>query len=103
MRTNMQKEKLICIGNGMAGIRTIEELLAIDPHRYEITVFGAEPYNNYNRILLSPVLAGEKTLQDIVLNDEDWYWQNGSLRYPDCRKSGRKSLAYPGTGALADA
>lgn len=67
------KKKLVCIGNGMAGIRTLEELLKIAPDRYAITVFGAEPYNNYNRILLSPLLAGEKTLQDIILNDDAWY------------------------------
>ncbi len=72
----MSKQKLICIGNGMAGIRTLEELLAIDPNQYEITVFGAEPYNNYNRILLSPVLAGEKTIDDIILNDDRWYADN---------------------------
>jgi nitrite reductase (NADH) large subunit len=71
------KQKLIVIGNGMAGIRTVEELLKRAPDAYEITVFGAEPHCNYNRILLSPVLAGEKTLKDIVLNDEDWYWNNG--------------------------
>jgi nitrite reductase (NADH) large subunit len=73
----MQKEKLVLIGNGMAGVRTLEQLLALAPDRYEITVFGAEPYPNYNRILLSPVLAGEKTLGDIVLNDRGWYRDNG--------------------------
>ena len=71
------KEKLVLIGNGMAGVRTLEELLKLAPDKYAITVFGAEPYVNYNRILLSPVLAGEKTLDDIILNDEDWYAQNG--------------------------
>jgi nitrite reductase (NADH) large subunit len=71
------KEKLICIGNGMAGIRTIEELLKLAPDNYDIAVFGAEPYGNYNRILLSPVLAGEKTVDDIILNDEQWYIDNG--------------------------
>ena len=53
------KEKLILIGNGMAGIRTIEEILKIDPNRFEITVFGEEPHPNYNRILLSSVLQGD--------------------------------------------
>ena len=48
-------EKLVVIGNGMAGIRTIEELLKLAPDAYDITVFGAEPYGNYNRIMLSPV------------------------------------------------
>ena len=69
----MQKMKLVVVGNGMAGIRAVEELLKIAPDLYDITVFGAEPHANYNRILLSPVLAGEQTLQDIVLNDFDWY------------------------------
>jgi nitrite reductase (NADH) large subunit len=71
------KEKLVLVGNGMAGIRTIEELLKLDPELYEITVFGEEPYGNYNRILLSPVLAGEKTIDDIMLNDVQWYQDNG--------------------------
>jgi len=70
------KEKLVVIGNGMAGIRTVEELLKIDPLSYDITVFGAEPYGNYNRIMLSPVLAGEKTIDEIMLNDEQWYEDN---------------------------
>ena len=73
----MAKQKLVMIGNGMAGCRTLEELLKLAPDLYEITVFGAEPHPNYNRILLSPVLAGEMTLQDIVLNDLDWYRANG--------------------------
>lgn len=75
------KEKLVLVGNGMAGVRTLEELLKIDPDRYEITVFGAEPYGNYNRILLSPVLAGEKTIDEIMLNDEQWYIDNDITLY----------------------
>jgi nitrite reductase (NADH) large subunit len=71
------KSRLVLVGNGMAGIRTLEELLKHAPGAYEITVFGAEPHPNYNRILLSPVLAGEMTPQDIVLNDRDWYRENG--------------------------
>jgi nitrite reductase (NADH) large subunit len=69
--------KLVMIGNGMAGVRTLEELLKIAPDLYDITVFGAEPHPNYNRILLSPVLAGEQTIEQIVLNDWDWYKDNG--------------------------
>ncbi|MFZ2122725.1 MAG: nitrite reductase large subunit NirB [Rhodoferax sp.] len=69
----MKKMKLVMIGNGMAGVRTLEELLKIAPELYDITVFGAEPHPNYNRILLSPVLAGEQTLDEIVLNDWSWY------------------------------
>jgi len=71
------KEKLVVIGNGMAGIRTVEELLNLAPDKYHITVFGAEPHPNYNRILLSPVLAGEKKFADIVLNDDAWYVDHG--------------------------
>ncbi|MCW9014321.1 MAG: nitrite reductase large subunit NirB [Gammaproteobacteria bacterium] len=70
------KEKLVVIGNGMAGMRTVEELLKIAPEKYEITVFGAEPYGNYNRILLSPVLCGDKTIDEIMLNDLQWYADN---------------------------
>ncbi len=73
----MQKMKLVLVGNGMAGVRTLEELLKLAPDLYDITVFGAEPHPNYNRILLSPVLAGEQTIDDIVLNDIDWYAKNG--------------------------
>ncbi|GAB2891416.1 nitrite reductase large subunit NirB [Paralcaligenes sp. KSB-10] len=72
----MKKLKLVMVGNGMAGVRTLEELLKLDPTLYDITVFGSEPYPNYNRILLSPVLTGEQTIKDIILNDLDWYAQN---------------------------
>ena len=73
----MDKLKLVVVGNGMAGMRTVEELLKIAPDLYDITVFGAENHPNYNRILLSPVLAGEQTVNDIVLNSLAWYAQNG--------------------------
>lgn len=73
----MKKMKLVMVGNGMAGVRTLEELLKIAPDLYDITVFGAEPHPNYNRILLSPVLAGEQTLDEIVLNPLSWYEEHG--------------------------
>jgi nitrite reductase (NADH) large subunit len=73
----MKKQKLVMVGNGMAGCRTLEELLKLAPDLYEITVFGAEPHPNYNRIMLSPVLAGETKFDDIVLNDLAWYRDNG--------------------------
>ena len=72
----MKKSQLVLVGNGMAGVRTLEELLKIAPDLYDITVFGAEPHPNYNRILLSPVLAGEQTLEQIVLNPLSWYDDN---------------------------
>jgi nitrite reductase (NADH) large subunit len=70
------KQKLVMVGNGMAGVRTLEHLLEYAPERYDITVFGAEPFGNYNRILLSPVLASEKTFDEIMLNGLDWYRDN---------------------------
>jgi nitrite reductase (NADH) large subunit len=73
----MRKMRLVLIGNGMAGVRALEELLKLAPDLYDITVFGAEPHPNYNRILLSPVLSGEQTLEQIVLNDLEWYSANG--------------------------
>jgi nitrite reductase (NADH) large subunit len=71
------KEKLVLVGNGMAGMRTLEELLKISPDMYDTTVFGDEPHGNYNRILLSPLLAGEKEIEGIMLNEETWYAENG--------------------------
>lgn len=69
-------EKIVLIGNGMAGIRTLEELFKISNTRYDITVIGSEPHLNYNRIMLSPLLAGDKTIDDIVLNSKQWYAEN---------------------------
>ena len=71
------KKKLVMIGNGMAGVRAIEEILEANPDMFDITIFGAEKHPNYNRILLSPVLAGDMELEDIILNDEKWYADNG--------------------------
>jgi nitrite reductase (NADH) large subunit len=73
----MPRERLVVIGNGMAGCRAVEEVLKRAPDRYDITIFGAEPRVNYDRIMLSPVLAGEKTFDQIVINDQDWYADNG--------------------------
>jgi nitrite reductase (NADH) large subunit len=70
------KQRLVMVGNGMAGVRTLEELLKLSPDAYDITVFGSEPYGNYNRIMLSPLLAKEKVLSEIMLNDLDWYQAN---------------------------
>ena len=73
----MARMKLVLVGNGMAGMRTLEELLKAAPGLYDITVYGDEPHPNYNRIMLSPVLAGEQTVAQIVLNSRDWYAENG--------------------------
>ncbi len=101
------KEKLILIGNGMAGIRTVEELLKLAPDKYDITVFGAEPLPNYNRILLSPVLAGEKRFEDIVLNGDAWYAANGITLHKGrevvaIERGRRKVVAADGTEAPYD-
>jgi len=71
------RQRLVVIGNGMAGCRAVEEILDRDADRYEITIFGAEPRVNYNRIMLSPVLAGEKSFDEIVINSKEWYEEHG--------------------------
>lgn len=72
----MSKQKLALIGNGMAGVRCIEEILKIQPERFEVTVFGSEPHPNYDRIQLSNVLQGATTIDDITINDWNWYKEN---------------------------
>ncbi|AEV83464.1 nitrite reductase [Actinoplanes sp. SE50] len=69
-------QKLVVIGNGMAGARTVEEILARDGD-FSVTMFGDEPYGNYNRIMLSNLLAGVETEEGIFLNDLAWYRDNG--------------------------
>ncbi len=103
----MRKSKLVMVGNGMAGVRTLEELLKLAPDLYDITVFGAEPHANYNRILLSPVLAGEMTLKDIMLNDVDWYASHGirlhlNKKVVKIDRKARKVVAADGTEASYD-
>ncbi|WP_374601659.1 nitrite reductase large subunit NirB [Niveibacterium sp.] len=103
----MRKLKLVMVGNGMAGCRTLEELIKLAPDMYDITVFGAEPHPNYNRILLSPVLAGEMTVQDIILNDWDWYRDNGITLHTGktvatIDRINRKVIADDGTEAEYD-
>ncbi|MDU2242670.1 MAG: FAD-dependent oxidoreductase, partial [Paenibacillus sp.] len=70
------REKLVVIGNGMAGISAVEQILKLTT-KFDITVFGSEPHPNYNRIMLSYVLEGSKTMDDIVLNDLNWYKDHG--------------------------
>ncbi|MDQ0200443.1 nitrite reductase large subunit NirB [Neobacillus ginsengisoli] len=78
----MAKEKLVLVGNGMAGVRCIEEILKLKPDRFDITIFGSEPHPNYNRIQLSKVLQGDTSIKDITINDWNWYEENGILLYP---------------------
>jgi nitrite reductase (NADH) large subunit len=68
-----RKPKLVVIGNGMAGMRSVDELIQIAADEYDITVFGAEPHGNYNRIMLTPVLYGAKRIDEIMIHDFEWY------------------------------
>ncbi len=103
----MLKENLVLIGNGMAGVRTLEELLKLAPDHYNITVFGEEPYGNYNRIMLSPVLASEKTIEQIMLNSEQWYVDNAitlhkGKKVEQINRARREVIATDGTVAAYD-
>lgn len=75
--TSQEKMKLVLVGNGLAGMRCLEDLLDMAPERYEVTVIGEEPWGNYNRIMLSPVLSGDKTIEDIMLHPHAWYRDKG--------------------------
>lgn len=103
----MSKPRLVVVGNGMAGVRTLEELLRLAPDLYDIEVFGAEPHPSYNRILLTPVLAGEQRFEDIILNDLDWYARHGirlHLGNPIVRidRARRRVIAADGSEAAYD-
>ena len=100
-------KNLVVIGNGMAGMRTVEELLKLEPEKYNITVFGDEPYGNYNRIMLSPVLADEKTIDEIMLNEEQWYVDNNitlhkGKKVTEIDRIAKKVIAEDGTEAPYD-
>ncbi|TDL98548.1 NAD(P)/FAD-dependent oxidoreductase [Macrococcus brunensis] len=73
----MMKEKLVMVGNGMAGVRTIEEIIDRDPEKFDITIIGEEPYPNYNRIMLSNILQKKMTVEETILNDYAWYKEQG--------------------------
>ena len=75
--TSQEKMKLVLVGNGLAGMRCLEDLLDMAPERYEVTVIGEEPWGNYNRIMLSPVLSGDKSIEDIMLHPHAWYSDKG--------------------------
>ncbi|MGY6275547.1 NAD(P)/FAD-dependent oxidoreductase [Methylomonas sp. MgM2] len=103
------KSKLVVIGNGMAGMRTVDELIQIAPDKYDITVFGAEPHGNYNRIMLTPVLYGAKSVDDIMIHDFAWYRRNGITLHCGADKAvikvdriKRKIIAKDGTFAEYD-
>jgi len=74
-------EKLVIIGNGMAPGRMLEHLFDAAPGRYQVTIFNAEPRVNYDRIMLSPVLSGEKDYEEIIIHGDGWYIRNGIILY----------------------
>ena len=88
------KERLIVIGNGMAPGRALERLLESAPDAYDITIFNAEPRVNYDRIMLSPVLAGGKTFDQIIIHGDGWYVKHGSRSIKGWRS--RRSTAPRG-------
>ncbi|MGG1515689.1 nitrite reductase large subunit NirB [Paenibacillus oryzisoli] len=77
----VNKEKLVLVGNGMAGVNAVEHLLKLAPDKYDITIFGTEPHPNYNRILLSYVLSGDSKVEDIVIHPYEWYKSNNITLY----------------------
>ncbi|AMY06361.1 nitrite reductase large subunit [Staphylococcus condimenti] len=73
----MSRQRLVMIGNGMAGVRTIEEIIDRDPDKFDITIIGKEPYPNYNRIMLSNILQKKMTVEETIMNPYSWYEENG--------------------------
>ena len=71
------KQRLVVVGNGMAPGRALERLFETNPDAYEVTIFNAEPRVNYDRIMLSPVLSGEKSFEEIVIHGDGWYVKHG--------------------------
>src|SRR5919112_5433392 len=102
------RQRLVVIGNGMAGVRTVEEILARGGgDRFAITMFGDEPYGNYNRIMLSNVLAGVEDESGIFLNDLSWYADHGITLHSGCRvtridKYAKRVYAEDGTSTPYD-
>ncbi|MEE1611476.1 nitrite reductase large subunit NirB [Microvirga sp. CF3016] len=100
-------KKLVVIGNGMAAGRALEELFARAPGAYEVTIFGAEPRVNYNRIMLSPVLSGEKAYEDILIHDDAWYETHGitlhrGKQVVEIDRAAKRVVAADGTVAEYD-
>src|SRR5215813_11018559 len=78
---NQPKQRLVVVGNGMAPGRALEKLFEAAPDAYDVTIFNAEPRVNYDRIMLSPVLSGEKTFDQIVIHGDGWYVKHGVTLY----------------------
>ncbi|UOM33245.1 nitrite reductase large subunit NirB [Acuticoccus sp. I52.16.1] len=101
------KKRLVVIGNGMAPGRVLERLFEAAPDAYDVTIFNAEPRVNYDRIMLSPVLSGEKTYEDIIIHDDDWYGERGitlhqGKRITEIDRDAKRVAAADGTVAEYD-
>jgi nitrite reductase (NADH) large subunit len=101
------KQKLVIIGNGMAPGRMLEHLFELAPEQYEVTIFNAEPRVNYNRLMLSPVLSGEKTYEDIITHGDDWYAANKVILHKGCKvesinREAKTVTAADGRSAIYD-
>ena len=101
------KQKLVIIGNGMAPGRMLEHLFELAPDGYDVTIFNAEPRVNYNRLMLSPVLSGEKTYEDIITHDDAWYAQNSvtlhkGKKIANINRAAKIVTAEDGTSATYD-
>ncbi|MBI5642050.1 MAG: NAD(P)/FAD-dependent oxidoreductase [Deltaproteobacteria bacterium] len=97
---NKTGEKLVVIGNGMAGTACLEEIYKLGPSRFDVTVFGAERHN-YNRVLLAQVLTGEKSLNDITLHNKAWYEERGiklhtGEKVVEIKRKSRKAVTESG-------
>ncbi|SDG56463.1 nitrite reductase large subunit NirB [Alloyangia pacifica] len=95
----MSKQRLVIIGNGMAPGRLLEHLFEAAPDAYDVTIFNAEPRVNYDRIMLSPVLSGEKTFEDIIIHGDDWYAERGITLHRGEKVTGIDRAARVVTGA----
>ncbi len=95
----MSKQRLVIIGNGMAPGRLLEHLFEAAPDTYDVTIFNAEPRVNYDRIMLSPVLSGEKTFEDIIIHGDDWYAERGITLHRGEKVTGIDRAARVVTGA----
>lgn len=102
MKSLKKREKLVVVGGGLSGIACVEEILKSDPERYDITVLSGEKHVNYNRVLLSQVLRGEKGVEDLYLRDLKWYGEKGIRLFTDCKavEIKRPGRTVIGTGGV---
>src|SRR3978361_1228603 len=90
------KQKLVIVGNGMAPGRALDLLFETAPEAYEVTIFNVEPRVNYDRIMLSPVLSGEKSFEEIVIHGDGWYIKHGVTLYKGAKVIGIDRTAKTG-------